>query len=38
MGSRYMVYWRVYVYANNLYSLPEDESRSYRECTPLVYR
>ncbi|XP_030558086.1 uncharacterized protein LOC115760749 [Drosophila novamexicana] len=38
MGSRYMVYWRVYVYSNNLYSLPERESRSFRDCTPLMYR
>ncbi|XP_017958396.1 E3 ubiquitin-protein ligase Topors, partial [Drosophila navojoa] len=38
MSSRYMVYWRVYVYAKNLYSLPEDTSRGYRECTPFVYR
>ncbi|XP_068147312.1 E3 ubiquitin-protein ligase Topors [Drosophila tropicalis] len=38
MSSRYKIYWRVYIYANSLYSLPSRSTCDYREWTPLVYR
>ncbi|KAM8712737.1 hypothetical protein ACLKA7_013123 [Drosophila subpalustris] len=38
MGSRHMIYWRVYVYANNLYSICGGNSISFRDCTPSTLR
>ncbi|EDW72476.1 uncharacterized protein Dwil_GK20935 [Drosophila willistoni] len=38
MSSRYKIYWRIYIYANSLYSLPSGSKGGYREWNPLVYR
>ncbi|XP_034478368.1 uncharacterized protein LOC117784675 [Drosophila innubila] len=38
MGSRHMIYWRVYVYAHNLYSICGGNSIRFRDCTPSTLR
>ncbi|XP_017125838.2 putative vacuolar protein sorting-associated protein 13F [Drosophila elegans] len=37
MMPRYMVQWRVYVYANSLYSLPERHKSDYRDVSPQYF-
>ncbi|XP_030369157.1 E3 ubiquitin-protein ligase Topors [Scaptodrosophila lebanonensis] len=38
MGTRRFALWRVFVYNNNLYSLPGGQAPSYRDWRPCVYR
>ncbi|XP_016957987.1 E3 ubiquitin-protein ligase Topors [Drosophila biarmipes] len=38
MMPRYMVKWRVYVYANSLYSLPDSIKPDFREWSPQYFR
>ncbi|XP_017150527.1 uncharacterized protein LOC108160814 [Drosophila miranda] len=38
MSTRQAILWRVYVYANSLYSLPPRQTRSFRKWSPRVLR
>ncbi|XP_017051544.1 uncharacterized protein LOC108095117 [Drosophila ficusphila] len=38
MMQRHMVHWRVYVYANSLYSLPAREKPDYRDWSPQYFQ
>ncbi|XP_022230355.2 uncharacterized protein LOC111079474 [Drosophila obscura] len=38
MSTRQVISWRIYVYANSLYSLPPREKRSFREWSPQALR
>ncbi|EDW32175.1 GL11501 [Drosophila persimilis] len=38
MSTRQVISWRIYVYANSLYSLPPRQTRSFREWSPQALR